>query len=209
MQTLLGRKQNLQAKLKAVSQELRRAKQTLRARQCRREINQRRCQILKTALVIVPLTAPITHIALGYVRFMRGEKYDEEPFALQGVLKYYNEISIADRGRILEAYDETWGIHLDRAQRWLLDDELRNWVTEQNASKAVAPSNKQVWLRKLSQAVQDSTGAPRANRSVNLKQRQKGQWVRRWAKRHKVTQGTFKNGERLPLRTLQAKAPGS
>ena len=110
---------------------------------------------------------------------------------------------------MLEPYDETWGIHLDRAHAWLRDHELRNWVTEQNASKGIAPSNKQVWLQKQAATNETFIGALRPNRSLSRKPRQKNQWIRRWAKRHKVFQGTFKNGERLPQKTLQHKAPAS
>ena len=199
----------LQAQLQEINRDLRRQDKKLRYHQCREMLNPRRCQILKTALVIFSLTAPITLVAMEYIRFMHGKKKraKEEPFALNDVLDYYNDFSIEERGRMVEAYDETWGIHLERAQRWLRDNELRNWVTEQNVEKAVAPSNKQLWLRKIGQPSQDAIGALRPNRSANMKQRQRNQWIRRWAKRHKVFQGAFKNGERLPLRTLQAKAP--
>jgi len=208
MATLEGQKESVQAQLRQISQELRRAKKVLKTTQSQDELNPRRCQALNTAVVIFSITAPITHIAVDYLRFMRPKSKHEEESSVKTLLDYYNEFSIADKGLMLEPYDETWGVHVERAHAWLRDHELRNWVTEQNVSKGVAPSHKQVWLQKQGAAGQDSSGALRPNRSAHWKSRQKNQWIRRWAKRHKVFQGTFKSGERLPLKTLQTKAPG-
>lgn len=208
MATLEGQKQSVQAQLKQVSQELRRAKKMFKTTQSQDELNPRRCQAFNTAVVIFSITAPITHIAIDYLRCMRPKSKHEEEWSVRHLLDYYNEFSIADRGLMLEPYDETWGVHFERAHAWLRDHELRNWVTQQNVSKGVAPSHKQVWLQKQGAAGQDCIGALRPNRSARWKSRQKNQWIRRWAKRHKVFQGAFKNGERLPLETLQTKAPG-
>ena len=110
---------------------------------------------------------------------------------------------------MLGPLDVKWGSHFGQAQAWLRDHELRNWVTEPCEAKGIAPVTGNVWLQKHTGATQCSTGAPRPEKSARWKLRQRNQWVQRWAKRHQVTQGAFKDGERLPINILQSKAPRS
>ena len=166
-------------------------------------------ETVRTAVVILSLTAPVTHIAVEYLNFMRTPGKHAQPWKEKQLIDYYSEFSTVDRGLMLESYNVTWGKHLARAQAWLRDHELRNWVTKQNVSKGLAPSNKQVWKQKVAAQETDASGALRPHRCAAWKQRQRNQWIHRWAKRHKVIQGLFKDGERLPKKTLQAKVQGS
>ena len=83
---------------------------------------------------------------------------------------------------------------------------LRDWVYRQNTEKGVAPAAEHVWTENMTWLAKDHTGALRPEKRPRWKRRQRNQWVLRWAHRSRVLRGTFKNGERLPLETLRAKA---
>ena len=112
------------------------------------------------------------------------------------------ELSICEKSTMLDAFDEKCGTHLEKAEAWLLGHELRNWATEQDVTNGIAPSSRHIRLQRRTVPCQGSTGADRSERSARWKNRPSNQWVHRRAKRHKVTQGAFKGGEREPLQNL-------
>ena len=75
----------------------------------------------------------------------------------------------------------------------------------QNKDRGVAPVNDDVWRQKKAMVSTDDTGALRPDKRPRWKRRRINQWILRWARRSRVLRGAFKNGERLPLETLQAK----
>ena len=75
----------------------------------------------------------------------------------------------------------------------------------QNKDRGVAPVNDDVWRQKKAMVSTDDTGALRPDKRPRWKRRRINQWIFRWARRSRVLRGAFKNGERLPLETLQAK----
>ena len=127
-------------------------------------------------------------------QFIRPKGEHEEEGAANRVLEYFNKFSICEKGTMLNAFDEKCGTHLAKAEAWLLGHELRNWATEQNVTDGIVPSSRHIRLQRRTDPGQGSTGADRSERSVRWKIRQSNQWVHRWAKRHKVTQGAFRDG---------------
>ena len=163
---------------------------------------------LKAACVIFALTAPRTDVALEFLRFKRRNKSDVSEWTEAHVLRQFHEFSSVEKELMLDANDKTWGKRLTTAKAWLRDRGLRDWVTDQNKDKGVAPSNDHVWKQNISWVSGDATGALRPEKRPRWKRRQINQWVRRWATRSRVLRGTFKNGDRLSVEQMQAKALG-
>ena len=109
---------------------------------------------------------------------------------------------------ILDANDKGWNRHLAKAKAWLRDSGLRDWVHGQNKNKGVAPAKEDVWKQSIASFASDDAGAFRPGKRPWWKRRQINEWVLRLAHRSHVLRGAFKDGERLPLETLRAKALG-
>ena len=86
------------------------------------------------------------------------------------------------------------------AHKFLAELSLYSWVRAQNKNKGLAPSNGALWMQWSDQSA-NSDIATRAKT-----RRSRSQWLSRWGRRWTVTQGRFKQGDRLPLETLRAKA---
>ena len=91
---------------------------------------------------------------------------------------------------------------------WLRDNGLRDWVYGQNKGKGVTPANEHLWKENIVWVAKDDTGALRPENSPWWTRGQINPWILRWARRSRVLRGAFKDGDRLPLDTLRAKAFG-
>ena len=114
-------------------------------------------------------------------------------------------ISMSIRPPRLDPYDEVWGKSLRSANGWLRDRALRDWVSGQNVDEGIAPANHHVWQQHMASSGSDASGALRPVKCARWKRRRRDQWIQRWAKRCRVQQGAFKNGERLSVEALQTK----
>ena len=63
---------------------------------------------------------------MEYLQFLRPKGEEEEEGAASHVLEYFTEFPICEKGTMLDAFDEKRGTHLEKAEAWLLDHELRN-----------------------------------------------------------------------------------
>ena len=163
---------------------------------------------VKIACVIFALTAPRTDVALEFLKFKRRNKPDANEWTEKQLLAQFNEFTTVEKELMLDANDKRWNKHLATAQAWLRDNGLREWVYGQNKDKGVAPANEHVWKQNIAWLAKDDAGALRPEQPPRWRRRQINQWVQRWASRSRVLRGTFKDGERLPLETLRAKALG-
>ena len=194
--------------LKSLTQQLKAAKRskTTKSSGVMRHL---RCHAtIKAACVIFALTAPRTDIALEFVKWKRRNKPDANEWKQKHLLEQFNEFSAVDKELMLDENDKQWNKHLATAKAWLRDHGLRDWVYGQNKDKGVAPANEHVWKENRAAVAKDDTGALRPEPPPRWKRRQINQWVLRWARRSRVLRGAFKNGERLPLEKLRAKALG-
>ena len=89
-----------------------------------------------------------------------------------------------------------------RAQQFLCERGLRDWVMQQNLSKACAPRAGAV-LREA--ALRGLAGPPDGH---PRRRKVLGQWVRRWATRFQLQRGRFQPGARLtPAESVQKARP--
>ena len=86
------------------------------------------------------------------------------------------------------------------ARKFLAELSLYDWVRVQNKTKGLAPSSGALWMQWSGQDANSEIPARAKTR------RSRSQWLARWGRRWSVTQGRFKQGDRLPLETLRAKA---
>ena len=160
---------------------------------------------LKVACVIFALTAPRTDIAMGFVKFKRRNKPDAGDWTETHLVNEFDKFNTGEKEQMVDPACKAWSKHLESAQGWLRDNGLREWVFSQNKDKGVAPVNDDVWKQKIAMVNKDDIGALRPDKPPRWKRRQINQWILRWARRSCVLRGAFKDGERLPLETLQAK----
>ena len=90
------------------------------------------------------------------------------------------------------------------AQKFLAELSLVSWVREQNDEKGLAPSRPAIWRRWAGDGA-DRIACPNVC-TDGTQLRGRNQWMLRWARRWRVVQGRFKQGDRLPLETFRAKA---
>ena len=86
------------------------------------------------------------------------------------------------------------------ARKFLAESSLYSWVRAQNKNKGLAPSNGALWMQWSGQDANSDIAARAKTR------RSRSQWLGRWGRRWSVMRGRFKQGDRLPLETLRAKA---
>ena len=86
------------------------------------------------------------------------------------------------------------------ARKFLAEFSLYSWVRAQNKNKGLAPSSGALWMQWSGQDANFDIAARTKTR------RSRSQWLGRWGCRWSVMQGRFKQGDRLPLETLRAKA---
>ena len=84
---------------------------------------------------------------------------------------------------------------LERAQNFLAEAGLNDWVAEQNVAKGIAP---------MSGVVMDHMR--RTNLRPSVKRKNDLQWLRRWRRRWNLTLGTFVNRELVGAAEAQRKA---
>ena len=92
---------------------------------------------------------------------------------------------------------------LTEAHKLCAEFGLYRWVRHQNDSKGLAPSKRALW-RQWSDSSDISQAEPVAR--MGTYKRGQNLWMQRWAHRWRVMQGRFKQGERLPVEILRAKA---
>jgi hypothetical protein len=92
-----------------------------------------------------------------------------------------------------------------RAQGWLRSVRLVRWIGQVNA-KGLAPTARSVLEQAGRPHAADPAGGGGPVGSA-LRATEK-QWLRRWARRHGVVRGRFKQGPGLTLETLRGKALG-
>ena len=206
MASASGDLDRVSAKLKQLTRQLKAAHRSEASKGCGITGHLRCHATLRTACVIFALTAPRTDLALGFLTFKRRNKPDANEWTQKHLLDRFNEFSSEEKDLMLDGNDKGWNRHRAMAKAWLRDNGLRDWVQCQNKEKGVAPANEHVWKQNIDLVTQDGTGALRPDKSPRWKRRQINQWVLRWARRSRVLRGTFKDGERLPLKTLRAKA---
>ena len=160
---------------------------------------------LRIACVIFTLTAPRTDLALEFWKFKRRNKPDADKWTEKDMLVQFNEFTIIEKDRMLNASDKRWNGHSATGKAWLREQGLRDWVYGQNTNRGVAPANEHLWKENMSWLAKDVTGALRPERTPRWKRRQVNQWALRWATRSRVLRGAFKDDERLTLETLRAK----
>ena len=199
---------DVSAELKAVSRQLKASKRSRRSANSRIMRDLRCHATVKIACVIFALTAPRTDLALEFLKFKRRNKPDANEWTQTHLLDRFNEFTSMEKELMLDATDKTWNRHLATAKAWLRDNGLRDWVYSQNKNKGIAPANDLVWKQSIARLAKDDPGALRPEKRPRWKRRQVNQWVLRWANRARVLRGAFKDGERLPLETLQAKVVG-
>ena len=86
------------------------------------------------------------------------------------------------------------------ARKFLAESSLYSWVRAQNKNKGLAPSSGALWRQWSGQDANSDIAARAKTR------RSRSQWLGRWGRRWSVMRGRFKQGDRLPLETLRAKA---
>ena len=196
---------DVSAELKAVSRQLQ-AKKRMKTSTNIAGFQHLRCHAtLRAACVIFALTAPRTDLALEFLKFKRRNKPDADKWTEKELLLQFNQFTTVEKECMLNANDKTWNGHLSTAKAWLRDQGLRDWVHGQNKNKGVAPANEHLWKENMSWVVKDHSGALRPDKPARWKRRQVNQWILRWAGRSRVLRGSFKDGERLPMKTLRAK----
>ena len=194
------------AQLKDLSRQLK-AQQRSDTNKARGISQQIRCHAtVKIACVIFALTAPRTDVALEFLKFKRRNKPDANEWTEQHLLNQFNELTTLEKELMMDANNKEWNRYVASAHAWLRDNGLRDWVHGQNKDKGVAPANEHVWKQNLSLVSKDDTGTLRPEKRPRWRRRQINQWVLRWARRSRVLRGAFKDGERLPLGKLRAKA---
>ena len=197
--------QQMSSDLKALSRQLKATQRSAKNNQSGITRHLRCHATVQIACVIFALTAPRTDVALEFLKFKRRNKPDAEEWTAKHLLNQFNEFNPVEKGLMLDATDKKWGRHLATAKAWLRDQGLRDWVHDQNKNKGVAPANEHLWKENMSWRDKDHTGALRPDRPAGWKCRQVNQWILRWARRSRVLRGAFKDGERLPVKTLRAK----
>ena len=160
---------------------------------------------LKIACVILALTVPRTDVALEFLKYKRRNKQDAGDWTEARIADEFNKFTPQEKEQMVDPKNKAWSKHLTSAKGWLRDTSLRDWVLNQNKDKGVAPVNDDVWKQKKAMGSKENTGALRPEQCPRWKRRQINQWILRWARRSRVLRGAFKDGERLPLETLQAK----
>ena len=198
--------EQVSSELKALSRQLKGVQRSESSKSSGTTQHLRCHATMKTACVVLALTAPRTDVALEFLKFKRRNKPDAAEWTSQHVLDHFNEFSVVDKELMLDANDKKWGRHLATSRAWLRDHGLRDWVYGQNKDKGVAPANEHVWQQNKAWLATDDAGALRPEKRPRWKRRQINQWVLRWVARSRVARGAFKDGERLSLETLRAKA---
>lgn len=93
---------------------------------------------------------------------------------------------------------------LKRAQAWLHEFRLHNWIDDLNVRKGIAPVTAVV-LEELQRRV---SAAPEPGR-LPLKGKHREQWLRRWRRRWGIRLARLLPGERLPPDACVRKAPAT
>ena len=194
------------AQLKTISRQLKAEKRSQSNKNVGMSRNIRCHATVKIACVIFALTAPRTDVALEFLNFKRRNKRDSQEWTDKHLLHQFNELTTLEKESMMDANNKDWSRYVASAHAWLRDNGLREWVYGQNKEKGVAPANEHVWKQNVTLVSKDDTGTLRPEKQPRWRRRQINQWVLRWARRSRVLRGTFKDGERLPLATLQAKA---
>lgn len=96
---------------------------------------------------------------------------------------------------------------LAEARKLLAELSLYRWVRDQNDEKGLAPSKGALWRQWSEQsATLEFMNCLESSAVEEKSVRNRNQWMQRWASRWRVEQGRFKQGARLPLEVLRAKA---
>ena len=93
-----------------------------------------------------------------------------------------------------------------RMQEWLRSAQLVDWISAQNR-KGLAPTARSL-LQHRGQILRGGDVLGEDAITAPVRRREK-QWLRRWAVRHSVVRGRFKQGAGLSLETLRVKASGA
>lgn len=167
-----------------------------------------RCNVtLRVAFAILALTTPETKFAVAYLAFKRRNKSDADDWTEEILLSRFSELSETTKHRLLRPVTAEEQRCYQKASDWIREQRARDWVTEQNVSKGLAPGNKHLWAKMLALEEQDENrGRTLPHLKHIVKLRSKNQWLHRWAKRCRIRKGRFKDGEKLEVESLQAKA---
>ena len=121
-------------------------------------------------------------------------------WSAQSITSQGEALSTEDKELLLNPLSARGQRALRDARKFLAELSLYTWVRAQNKNKGLAPSSGALWMQWSGQDANSDIAARAKTR------RSRSQWLGRWGRRWSVTQGRFKEGDRLPLETLRAKA---
>ena len=155
--------------------------------------------VLHVALVVWVLHRdPV--LASQFVAQFEGKRANAT-WSAQSITSQGEALSTEDKELLLNPLSARGQRALRDARKFLAEFSLYTWVRAQNKNKGLAPSSGALWMQWSGQDANSDIAAGAKSR------RSRSQWLGRWGRRWKVTQGRFKQGDRLPLETLRAKAP--
>ena len=154
--------------------------------------------MLHVALVVWVLRRdPV--LASQFVAQFEG-KQQNATCSAQSIESQGEALSTEDKELLVNPFSARGLRALKDARKFLAELFLYSWVRDQNKNKGLAPSTGALWMQWSGQEANSDTAARAKTR------RSRSQWLARWGRRWSVTQGRFKQGDRLPLETLRAKA---
>ena len=155
--------------------------------------------VVHVALVVWVLRRDPVLVSQFVTQFER--KRANATWSAQSITSQGEALSTEDKELLLNPLSARGQRALRDARKFLAEFSLYTWVRAQNKNKGLAPSSGALWMQWSGQDANPDIAARAKTR------RSRSQWLGRWGLRWRVTQGRFKQGDRLPLETLRAKAP--
>lgn len=158
----------------------------------------------EVACIIFTLTHPHPEPVHEYFR-QRHKQWEEVlPSVTPKLTHWYNSTTPEVRDKLThQPVTRKEKQNLRRAEEFLLDRRLHNWVEDMNLHKGIAPMSSVVLRQKRGFAAERPATC---NRLVCGKRKSQLQWLRRWRARWGISLGRVSPRDTLPIDACQRKA---